>query len=160
MDEQSDKTKNLSEELPFRRKGDLGIPLVIGLFVLAGLLGTVVFKNYIQSEKSVTLALTNTKEEAPHLSIEQCAQKNIEWYLKCDAMQQICDDTVKRMMKVCLVNGDKAAQCSVYGEEVKGYNFGATQCKPYFNNRNTKKACADTWQTIADYCKAIPNNLR
>ncbi|MES2614267.1 MAG: hypothetical protein V4591_02510 [Bdellovibrionota bacterium] len=139
----------------FRRKGDLGIPFIIGLFVLAAVLGWVVFRNYIQSEKSVTAALSQIKIDAPNLTIEQCAQKNIEWYLHCDAMQQICDDTVSRMMKVCLVLGDKASQCSVYGNEVLGYNFGAEQCKPYFKNRNQKKACADTWQAIADFCKAV-----
>lgn len=144
-----------NDKSDFRKKGDLGIPFVIGLFVLAGVLGVVVFRNYIQSEKVVTSALSQLKDEAPKLTIEQCAQRNMDWYIKCDAMQQICDDTVTRMMKVCLVNGDKVSQCTAYGDEVLGYNFGAAQCKPYFKNHNYKKACADTWQTIADFCKAV-----
>lgn len=143
------------ENTPFRRKGDLGIPIVIGLFVLAAVLGIVVFKNYIQSEKMVTMALTQLKADAQNYTIEQCAQKNMEWYTSCNAMQQICDDTVPRMMKICLVLGDKAAQCSAYGNDIYGYNFGASQCGPYLKNHNNKKACADTWQTIADYCKAV-----
>jgi hypothetical protein len=144
---------------PFRRKGDLGFPFVIGLFVLAAVLGVVVFKNYMESEKTVILALNQIKQEAPSLTIEQCAQKNMDWYVHCNAMQQICDDTVPRMMKVCLVLGDKVNQCSAYGDAVLGYNFGAEQCKPYFKNRNHKKACADTWQTIADFCKSVNKKL-
>ena len=152
--------KEDDKNAPFRRKGDLGIPFVIGLFVLAAVLGVVVFRSYIQSEKTVTLALTQLKTDAPKLTIEQCAQNNMDWYTHCDAMQQICDDTVPRMMKVCLVLGDKVSQCSAYGDEVLGYNFGATQCKPYFKNRNNKQACADTWQTIADFCKAVTKKSR
>lgn len=138
----------------FRKKGDLGIPVVISIFVLASVVGFVVFKNYIRSEKAVTLALTQLQEAAPRYSIEECAQKNMDWYLHCDSMQQICDDTVTRMMKICLVNGDKSALCSIYGKEIYGYNFGYKQCQPYFKNRSHKKACADTWQTVADFCKA------
>ncbi len=152
--EKQQTSKDNSDRTPFRRKGDLGIPFVIGLFVLASVLGIVVFKSYIQSEKTVTLALSQLKTEAPNLTIEQCAQRNMEWYLHCNAMQQICDDTVSRMMKVCLVLGDKIGQCGAYGEDVYGYNFGAKQCQPYLKNKNHKKACADTWQTLADFCKA------
>jgi hypothetical protein len=155
MDQKEESTNSSKSTEPFRRKGDLGIPVVIGLFVLAFVLGIIVFRNYMQSEKIVTLSLSQMQADAPHLSIEQCAQRNMEWYTHCDAMEQICDDTVSRMIKVCLVLGDKKNQCSAYGDEVFGYNFGAKQCQPYFKNRNQKKACADTWQNIADFCKTF-----
>jgi hypothetical protein len=155
MNSSSDPKNSQNNSAPLRRKGDLGIPMVIGLFVLAFVLGLLVFKNYMESEKAVTTSLTQLKNTAPNMSIEQCAQHTMDWYLHCNAMQQICDDTVPRMMKVCLVLGDKASQCSAYGKDIYGYNFGATQCKPYFKNRNQKKACADTWQIIADFCKAM-----
>ena len=149
-------TENKENEV-FRRKGDLGIPVIIGLFVLAAVLGTVVFRNYIQSEKSIISALSQMQKDAPSLTIEMCAQRNMQWYKSCHVMAQICDDTVTRMMKVCLVNGNKSSQCSAFGADIFGYNFGAEQCKPFYHNRNDKKACADTWQTIADYCKATQN---
>lgn len=150
----------LDNKAPFRRKGDLGIPFLIGLFALSIVLGVVVFRNYTHSEMEVTHALADMQMQAPKLSIEQCAQKNMEWYLSCHAMQQICDDTVSRMIKVCLVNGEKMDQCTVYGDDVFGYNFGAQQCAPYLKNRNQKKACADTWQAIADFCKVKSKKSR
>ena len=150
---------NTEENSTPKKKKDMGMRVVGGLFILSLVLGILVFRNYMQSEKLVTTDLNYLKLKAPSLTIEQCAQNNMSWYLKCDAMEEICDDTVTRMMKVCLVLGDKSAQCSAYGKEIYGYNFGAAQCKPYFKKRNQKKACADTWQTIADYCKSVQKSL-
>ena len=140
-------------DAPFKRKDDYGIFIIISLFGLALILGGVVFINYISSVKQVTHALSATQDAAKSLSIEQCAERNIDWYKSCSAMQQICDDTVSRMIKVCLVNGEKSSQCAKYGDKINGYNFGYEECKPYFSKKNMKKACADTWQAIADYCK-------
>ena len=139
---------------PFKRKNDFGIFIIVSLFGLAVILGGLVFVNYISSVKQVTHALSETQSMASRLSIEGCAKHNIEWYKGCNAMKQICDDTVSRMIKVCLVNGDKSSQCSKYSDKVNGYNFGYEECQPYLSNKNMKRACADTWQAIADYCKA------
>jgi hypothetical protein len=102
----------------------------------------------------ITTSLNKIQQESLSYTIEECAENVISWYSHCDAMQQMCDDTVTRMAKVCLSNGDKALQCVKYGEEVHGYNFGMLQCSPYLKNKPMKKACADTWQAVADYCKA------
>jgi hypothetical protein len=153
MENNSNSSQNSNTE-SLSNSSNFGLWVVLGLFALAFALGFLVFKNYMRSETSVTSALSDLKQKAPSMSIEQCAQNNMEWYLKCDAMQQICDDTVTRMMKVCLVLGDKSAQCSSFGNEIFGYNFGVKQCAPYLKIRNQKKACADTWQTIADFCKS------
>lgn len=142
----------------FRRKGDLGLPFVFGLLAIATALGWVVFKNYATSEKEIVASLQNTQENSKLLTIEQCAQNNIKWFQTCGAIQQLCSDSVGRMMGICLMAGDKKQDCAVYGREIYGYNFGATQCKPYLHSKNLKKACADTWQTIADYCKKVQAN--
>ncbi len=140
----------------FRRKGDLGVPFVIGLFVLSIIIGLVVFRSYENSTKEITASLAKIQEESASLTIVGCADKTMEWFSKCDAMTQLCDSTVSRMIKVCLANSDKTAQCSQYGNEINGYNFGAKQCVPYMRDRNLKrqkKACGDVWQAVADYCK-------
>lgn len=136
------------------KKNNYGIAFVIFLFILATVLGIVVFKNYIYSAKVITSSLEQIQKEGPSLTIEDCAEKVISWYSHCDAMTQMCDDTVSRMAKICLSNGSKEKQCAKYGAEVYGYNFGAVPCAPYLKNRPMKKACADTWQAVADYCKA------
>lgn len=142
----------------FRRKGDLGLPFVFGLLAIATVLGWIVFKNYSSSEKEIGAALRKTEEESKLLTIEQCAEYNMKWFQQCHAIQQLCSDSVGRMMGVCLMTGDKRSQCATYGRDVYGYNFGAIQCKPYLHDKNLKKACADTWQTIADYCKRVQAN--
>ncbi len=134
-------------------KNHWGTRIVIALFIFAGVLGVFVFKKYVTAEQYVVASMTSIKQEGPSLTIEGCAQKTMNWYLGCQVMKQICDDTVTRMMKVCLLNGEKFNQCKVYGDAIFGYNFGAVQCQPYLKHRDNKKVCADIWQTIADYCK-------
>lgn len=136
------------------KKINSGLCLILFLFVLSVILGVVVFKNYSHSAKVITSSLDLMQKQAQQLSIEDCAHQTITWYAQCDAMQQMCDDTVSRMAKVCLSNGSKEKQCEKYGSQVHGYNFGAEQCAPYMKNKTMKKACADTWQAVADYCKA------
>lgn len=140
----------------FRRKGDLGVPFVMALIALSIIIGVVVFRSYENSSKEITASLAKIQEESTSLTLEGCAGKTMEWFSKCDAMTQLCDTTVSRMIKVCLANSDKTAQCSQYGNEVYGYNFGAKQCAPYMLDRKLlryKKACGDVWQVVADYCK-------
>ncbi|KAB8030989.1 hypothetical protein [Fluviispira multicolorata] len=147
-----------SDNSAFRRKGDLGVPLVIGLFVLAIILGWVVFRNYEYSSKEITTSLAQMQKESPSLSLNECAEKTINWFKKCDAMTQLCDDTVSRMIKVCIANSDKSKECTQYGNDIYTYNFGVKQCAPYMHDKKLKrekKACADTWQTVADFCKTV-----
>lgn len=141
----------------FRRKGDLGVPFVFALFALSTIIGWVVFKNYERSVKEITTSLAKVQVESSQLSLEGCASKTLEWFNQCDAMAQLCDSTVPRMIKVCLANSDKSAGCKKYGNEIYGYNFGAKQCTSYMQGsklKRQKKACGDTWQVIAEYCKS------
>lgn len=137
------------------KKRNTGLLLIVLLFLLAGILGILVFKNYTQSAKFIMSSLVEMQKKAPDLTIEGCAENVITWYAHCDAMQQMCEDTVPRMTKVCLSNGSKELQCKKYGTQIHGYNFGFEECVPYLKNRFMKKACADTWQAVADYCKAV-----
>lgn len=123
----------------FRRKGDLGIPVVIGLFVLSIIIGWVVFRSYENSSRSITASLSQIQHESPSLSIVGCADKTMEWFNSCDSMTQLCDTTVSRMIKVCLANSDKTSQCAQYGKDIYGYNFGAKQCTPYMRDKNLKR---------------------
>ncbi|WGL61317.1 hypothetical protein QEJ31_06885 [Pigmentibacter sp. JX0631] len=141
----------------FRRKGDLGIPFVFALFALSTIIGWIVFQNYEHSVKEITHSLTKIQNESTQLSLEGCADKTMEWFNKCDAMTQLCDSTVPRMIKVCLANSDKSLGCKKYGDEIYGYNFGAKQCTSYMHGskmKRHKKACGDVWQVIAEYCKS------
>jgi hypothetical protein len=91
-----------------------------------------------------------------HLTIDACAEKTMDWFNHCDAMTQLCDTTVSRMIKVCLLNGQKAEQCSRYGNDIYSYNFGVKKCMPYMHEKSLKrqkKACADIWQTVSTFCK-------
>ncbi|WP_148698723.1 hypothetical protein [Silvanigrella aquatica] len=141
----------------FRRKGDLGIPVVIALFALSIIIGWVVFRSYENSSKEITSSLAKIQEESSSLTIFGCADRTMEWFSKCDVMSELCDTTVSRMIKVCLANSDKTAQCSQFGNEIYGYNFGAKQCTAYMKDKKLKplkKACGDVWQTVAEYCKS------
>ena len=53
----------------------------------------------------------------------------MEWYQSCDAIQQLCDQSVSQMMRICLVNGDKNAQCAQFGNAINHYNFGSKRAQ-------------------------------
>lgn len=134
---------------------DHGMRFVFMLLGVAFILGVFLFFKYAYSQNTITKSFAKMQEIGKTLTIEGCAQKNMEWYQSCDALQQLCDQSVSDMMRVCLVNGDKNAQCASYGDQIYGYNFGAQECAPYLKKKNLKKACADTYQSIADFCKAV-----
>jgi hypothetical protein len=138
-----------------KSKNNSGLPIVFGMLGVAFVLGVVFFFVLARSENVMTKSFAKMQEIGKTSTIEGCAQKNMEWYESCNALTQICEQSVSPMMRVCLVNGDKNSQCAQYGDTIYGYNFGATECKPYFSEKKLKKACADTYQTIADYCKAV-----
>lgn len=126
--------------------GLLGISLILSIFL---------FFVYRRSETDMAKNFAEMQKIGHTLTIEGCIQKNMEWYKSCDALQQLCDQSVSQMMRICLVNGNKNSQCTAYGNEIYGYNFGAKECVPYFSQKNLKKACADTYQSVADFCKAV-----
>lgn len=129
------------------------------LFAIAGVLSLLLMFVYMRSETELTKSFAKMQDIGKTLTIEGCAQKNMEWYESCTAMTQLCDESVSKMMRVCLVNGSKEEQCAQYGDEIYGYNFGAEECRPYYSKKPFKKACADTRQAIADYCKAVRKSL-
>ena len=136
-------------------KKNSGLKFVFILFAIAGVLSLLLYIVYMRSEKELTKSFANMQKAGKSLTIEGCIQKNMEWYQSCSAMTQLCDQSISKMMRVCLANGDKGAQCHKYGDEVFGYNFGSDECRPYYSNKPLKKACADTYQAVADYCKAV-----
>ncbi len=159
---QDDKLKLMREKMQeeeiqaYKRKGDMGVPFVIALFTLSVIIGFIVFRNYENSSKEITFSLAKMQEESAALTINQCAGKTMEWFNGCDAMTQLCDSTVSRMIKVCLANSDKTSQCKQFNEEIYDYNFGVKQCSSYMQDKTLKrqkKACGDIWKVIADYCK-------
>jgi len=138
-----------------KNKKNSGFRILFILFAIAGVLSVVLFFVYRRSAVELSKSFMQMQEMGKSLTIEGCAQKNLEWYESCNAITQLCDQSVSKMMRVCLVNGNKESQCQEYGDAIYGYNFGSEECKPYFSKKPLKKACADTYQSIADYCKAV-----
>lgn len=133
--------------------------MIIGLFVITFVLGVAFLFVYVHSEKHMTENFLKMQKIAQNLTIDDCIQKNMEWYRSCEGLQQLCDKSVSQMMRVCLVNGNKNSECKKYGEEIYGYNFGAKECREFSTQKNLKKACADTYQSVADFCKAVRKTL-
>ena len=142
-------------KLQASQKKDYGLRVVFILLGFACVLSVVLFFVYGRSETTMIKSFAKMQEIGKTLTIQGCAQKNMEWYESCHVMNQLCDQSVSQMMRVCLVNGDKSTQCAQYGDTIFGPNFGGSECKPYFSNKRLKKACADTYQSIADFCKAV-----
>lgn len=144
-------------------KKNTGLLVVFALFGIAFILSIVLVFVYTRSESTILKSFAEMQEIGKTQTIQGCVQKNMEWYSSCTVMAQLCDQSITKMMRICLVNGDKSAQCAQYGDKIYGSNFGGIECTPYYSNKPLKKACADTYQSIADYCKAvrkIPSNAK
>lgn len=137
------------------KKQDNGMRMILFLFTIAFALGVVFLFVYVRSENQMTKSFSQMQKNAPELTIDGCIQENMKWYQSCDALQQLCDNSVSKMMRVCLVNGNKNSECEKYGDAIYGYNFGANECQIFSKNKPLKKACADTYQSVADFCKAV-----
>ncbi len=147
--------QNLNNPSNKTPQNGFGLKIVFILFAITGFLSLLLYFVYVRSAKELKKSFEHMQEIGKNLTIEECAQKNIEWYKSCTAMTQLCDQAIPRMMRICIANGNKESQCEQYGDSIFGYNFGATECKPYYSEKPLKKACADTYQAIADYCKAV-----
>lgn len=132
--------------------------------VCSVILGVFMLINYVHSVRFIATSLKANEQEAPSLSMEQCAARTIQWASTCHAIADLCETTVTRMMKACVVVAhDSASSCAKYGQTIYGANFGAEACAPYMpggrlhnsQDHTMKNACADTWQTIANYCQAV-----
>lgn len=142
-----------------KQEKDYGIRMIVFLFMIAFILSAVFLFVYIRSEKQLTKNFSDMQKIAPNLTIEGCIQENMRWYRSCSALQQLCDKSISQMMRVCLVNGTKNTQCEKYRDEIYGYNFGANECQQFATQKPLKKACADTYQSVADFCKAVRKAL-
>lgn len=133
--------------------------MIVFLFIIAFTLSAAFLFVYVRSEKQMTKSFSHMQIIAPTLTIEGCIQENMKWYRSCTALQQLCDKSISQMMRVCLVNGSKNIQCEKYGDDIYGYNFGANECQQFYTQKSLKKACADTYQSVADFCKAVRKAL-
>lgn len=150
---------DLSNKSTQKQKKDSGMRMIVFLFMIALLLGIIFLFVYVRSERKIIKSYTTMQKIAPTLTIDGCVQENMKWYRSCDALQQLCDKSVSQMMRVCLVNGIKNDDCKQYGDDIYHYNFGAKECQQFLNQKPLKKACADTYQTVADFCKAVRKTL-
>jgi hypothetical protein len=128
---------------------------VAGILLLSTIISVVVFVRSTQGARYVTASLAELQQKAPQMTLEQCADETMTWFQHCDVMSQLCIDNVPRMMKVCLMHGDKANQCHTYADKIDHFNFGYEQCTPYLSDRPAKRACSDVWRIVSDYCKAV-----
>jgi hypothetical protein len=134
---------------------DYGLPFVLGLIALSTGVGVFVYGRYVQSDKHITLNLEKIKKQGEVLTIEDCATQVLAWHSQCTAMQNLCDDTVPRMMSVCLQQkADRFTECGMYGEGLRYYNFGVDQCKTRGAIKGSaRKACANLYLVVGDFCK-------
>ena len=149
----------MSDNQTFIRRHHAAWWIIGGIFAFALALGALVYRNYIEGMRHLNKDMKQMQLIAPRLSLEQCADHTMKWFQSCEGMMDICTRSVSSMMKICIVNGDKADQCSAYEEALKHPNFGYEACKPYLKNKPQKKACGDAWQAVSDFCLAAQTGI-
>jgi hypothetical protein len=128
---------------------------IIGTVVTLAILITIVFSTrYRKSVVFLSKSAVTFKERGPALDLEGCVNEVLVWNKKCEAMKDLCDKSVPRMMKTCLTAADRKAQCSklTFGPGFVRQYHKACGERGYKKGRVTK-VCDRAYQTIGAHCQ-------
>ena len=128
--------------------------LIAGVLALAILITIVFTLRYRKSLVYLSQSTAAFKEDGKKLDLEGCVDKVLVWNKSCEALKDLCDKSVPRMMKLCLTAQDRKLQCA-------GLKLGAGFVRTYHkacNDRGYRKGsvtkpCDQAYQTVGAHCE-------
>ncbi|MCY1055216.1 hypothetical protein [Nannocystis sp. SCPEA4] len=130
--------------------------VMIGIFVLGGLMAVQMHRAYVQGERVVQAVFPVMEEKGKSLDAEGCIDAVIAWHKQCDATAVMCNHGVKQAMYHCLKAQDRKEGCTKLpaSESMDGKwvfitcKDRGTQCK-----RTKDCACADAYRAFDSFCR-------
>jgi hypothetical protein len=125
------------------------------IILMIGIFSYLASENYKVSQKSIDAFLLKMSEKGSSLSAHECLTSVLDWYPTCEGIKTLCESSVIRAMIICLeARPVREDECAVFGERIYSYQFGAHECIDERKAKGSfKKACGNTYQALADYCK-------
>jgi hypothetical protein len=145
-----------------RRRTRTARLVIIGLIILAIVLGTMLFMNYSRFLGYVDDTLDDDEqtfpwEEVEHYPVEACVDSALDWAEACVGIKTLCDEYVTRYMNMCLGSESRVDYCNEFTVEDTGTTgFGAEECSARGVQRHVDyEACSKAYRAIASYCEFV-----
>jgi hypothetical protein len=129
------------------------LQVVLGGCVFVSLIaGAWGFHMLTVSQKFIKLSMAEVALKGKSSSVEDCINVTMEWYESCEAMKSLCESSVPRVMRECLIGQDRIAVCTDLGQITMDTHFGFKECEARGVTRFTRKACASAYRAIDHHC--------
>jgi hypothetical protein len=144
-----------TDEPPAPTRGSRGAVIVIGTLLLASVpLGLLAWFRFKSSEVVLTEERAITRQNAPHMSSQQCVERVLALRAQCAALPRLCDQAVGDNMDTCLAGRDRSQECAELGDQIHSTRFGFDACRSRSGGRALRTACATAYRAIAASCQS------
>lgn len=130
-----------------------GYVIVTALLALSTGFGIMAYRNYDRSEKHLIGALEDFSRKGAGLDAIQCVDEVLNWAPHCDAMKDLCDASVPRLMDRCLKARGRAEDCSAWAAKSEDPKFVFSACRERGVAKYMKKTCGNAYKAIGQYCR-------
>jgi len=129
-----------------------GIKVVLLVLAVSTVLAFILLGNFKTSEKYISSSAVKFTERGGELSAEGCVDEVLAWSIECEAIKQICKESVGLMMISCLKAKERNEYCAEVLPVAADTHFGRAHCKERGYSRR-HKACAAAYGAIDLYCR-------
>lgn len=136
-------------------KINTGLCVVLGLCVVSLGLGGLAYRQFVQSERSLSQGLDEFRLVGARADVEGCVDSVMRWRESCAALAPLCDGKIPDVLKSCLESQNRQKYCISLGESSSNTHFGYQACKDRGLSKHAKKGCAIAYRVIDAYCKQL-----
>lgn len=130
--------------------------IIAVLLTLAVVLGLLVFRNLMASERYLVESWHEMGELGTTASVEGCVDGVLAWSQDCEAMKGLCDVSVTGMMVRCLEGQDRRSYCRENGTRMRDTRFGVAECdQRELESRHERAVCAASYRAVDGHCRLI-----
>jgi len=143
--------------------------VIIGILVLALVLGFLAYYNYSKSSEALNKSFTEMGEKGAIVDTEACVPIVMEWHKSCadDAIKTLCDHAIPMAMSHCLTAQDapetrmqeRQSYCEAFKWPASKSKWTHSKCKEIGisksngDKRDRIKACGNAFGAIENFCR-------
>jgi hypothetical protein len=136
-----------------------GYHMIVFLFAMSGVIGTLLYQRYSQSEEQLLGAMDTMHVAGADLTATECLEAVLDWHSDCTALGRVCGEYVTHMMGACLSAEDRGAYCDALEVNTASAHFGYESCRARDLDRRRMHACGTAHRTIDLHCQMLSNEV-
>ena len=129
-----------------------GKRILISVILFSIILAVYLANIYGKSAEHLAQVTDEMSIRGEELSISGCLDEVLDWLTQCEAISSLCDQSVSRMMGICLSAQNRGAYCDELGPESGDTGFGNDDCRGREMNRAGMRACGAAYRAIHVHC--------